>query len=155
MLTPADIKIIKELQKGLPLVGRPYLQIAENIGLSEEEVLARIKNLKNRGMIRRIAGSVRHRKLGFSANAMVVWIVPEADLARVGKLFAGNEQVSHCYERETNDKWKYNLYTMIHGGSREECFEISHNMAEASGVMEYKLLFSTKEFKKTSMKYFE
>ncbi len=154
-MNPVEIEIIKTLQKGLPIASRPFKEIGERLGLSEEVILETVKKMKQEGIIRRFGAMVKHRQLGYSANAMVVWKVPEDQVAHVGMTFASNDGVSHCYERQTNENWKYNLFTMIHGTSKEQCYETAKRMSELSGIMEYRLLFSTRELKKSSMKYFE
>ncbi|OAT85522.1 AsnC family transcriptional regulator [Desulfotomaculum copahuensis] len=155
MLSELDKRIIRELQEGLPLVSRPYQALADRLNLGEDELLARIKDFIDRGVIRRFGAAVRHQDLGFVANAMVVWPVPEERLEEVGTLLAGFDKVSHCYARPAHPPgWPYNLFTMIHGQTEQECRRIAARLAAACGVENYRLLFSSAELKKSSMKYF-
>ena len=96
----------------------------------------------------------RHRRMGINANAMSVWVVPDRDVERVGEIMASFKEITHCYERCTLPDWKYNLYAMIHTQTIEGCQDIAKKISEKTGIKEYKLLFSTEEFKKTSMEYF-
>lgn len=155
MIKPSEIEIIKTLQKGLPLVSRPFKEIGRQLDLSEEEVLEIIKSLQNRGLIRRFGATVKHQRLGYRANAMAAWKVPKDKVVDIGYLFASNDSVSHCYERETVEKWTHNLFTMIHGVSSEKCLNTLRKMSEESGIDDYLVLFSTRELKKSSMRYFE
>lgn len=154
MLREWEIETIRLLQAGLPLVARPYQVLAEQVGLAEAELLDRIATMKREGLIKRVAAVVRHHHIGFTANAMVVWKVAAADLVEVGERFAGFPQVSHCYQRVTAPDWPYNLYTMIHGRTREECLAVVRQLAKETGSAEYEILFSRSELKKDSMKYY-
>jgi DNA-binding Lrp family transcriptional regulator len=88
--------------------------------------------------------------VAYEGNAMVVWRVPEAEMEKTGAVMAGFDEVSHCYERDTGGYWDYNLYTMVHGRTREECLATVGRMASRSGIGDYRVLFSLREFKKTS-----
>lgn len=146
--------IIQGIQGDLPLDPSPFSLIAEQMGLSEEEVLERIKALKEKGVIRRFGATLRHQEAGFSSNAMVAWVVPEARMEEVGRIMAGFREVTHCYQRRPQEDLQFNLYTMVHGDDRETCRRIAEKMSKRSGIKDYTLLFSEKEFKKTSMEYF-
>ena len=84
----------------------------------------------------------------------MAWAVPEADLQRIGQEMAAQRVVTHCYSRRPDPTWPYNLYTMVHGHTREECLEIAARMARESGLTDYQVLFSESELKKTTMRYF-
>ncbi|OPX86820.1 MAG: hypothetical protein A4E53_02852 [Pelotomaculum sp. PtaB.Bin104] len=155
MLSDQDKQIVRAVQQGLPLTSRPFQAMAEQLGLSEEELLDRILAMYKDGRIRRFGAVVRHRELGFVANAMVVWDVPAEQVMTKGKIMASFPEVSHCYQRPRQPGWSYNLFTMIHGQSREYCAEVADRIARATGLTEYRLLFSTAELKKSSMRYFE
>lgn len=155
MLSKQDRQIIKELQNGLPLASRPYKIIADRLKISEEELIKRVGYLIENGFIRRLGAAVRHQNLGFQANAMVVWDVPDDKISGVGSIMAGFREVTHCYQRPRQANWPYNLFTMVHGHSREECAIIAGKIAQAVGINKYDLLFSTAELKKISMRYFE
>jgi len=154
MLNDLEKALVRELQEGLPLTGRPFLEIAEKLKISEEEVLSKIRKFIDTGIIHRFGAAVRHRELGYVANALVVWRVPGERVREVGRLMASFPEVTHCYERKSYPGWPYNLYTMLHGRSKEECREKVERISEAAGVTEHRILFSTAELKKTSMKYF-
>ena len=154
MLDERDKAIIQWLQGELPLKEAPYKEIANSLGMAEEEVLGRIATLLARGYLRRIGAILYHQKAGFKANAMVVWQVPSEQVERVGKIMASFAEVSHCYERPTYPQWPYNLFTMIHGRDNNQCQKVAEAISRKTGIKEYQLLFSIKELKKTSMTYF-
>ncbi|AGL01504.1 siroheme decarboxylase subunit beta [Desulfoscipio gibsoniae] len=154
MLTELEKQIVRELQKGLPLVSRPYLDIARRIGLTENELMNKINEMISNGIIRRFGAAVRHQKLGYTANAMVVWDVPEDRVETTGRQLAGFPEVTHCYQRPRRPGWPYTLFTVIHGHTREQCEQLAAAMAAKIGLTNYMLLFSTTELKKSSMQYF-
>lgn len=154
MLSERDKQIVRELQDFLPLVNRPYKEIAARIGITEEELLEKIKSFLEQGIIRRFGAAVRHQDLGFTANAMVVWDIPEDQVDLVGGRLAAFSEVSHCYHRPRQPGWPYSLFTVLHGGSAEECGVIAAKMADEVGNPQYRLIFSTRELKKSSMMYF-
>ncbi|MGQ9919785.1 MAG: siroheme decarboxylase subunit beta [Desulfobacca sp.] len=155
MLTALEEKVIRSLQRDLPVTARPFQEVAEELGLSEEELTTIIRRLMEQGYIRRFGATIRHRLSGFQANAMAAWSVPADRLAEVGALMAACREVTHCYERQGTDIWPYNLYTMIHGKTQEECEAIAQRLAAAAGIQDYVLLFSDAELKKTTMRYFQ
>lgn len=155
MLTEQDKQIVRELQDGLPLVSRPFKLMAEKLGMTEEELINRIRYFIENGQIRRFGAAVRHQDLGYVANAMVVWDVPDDKVPDTGRIMAGFEEVSHCYQRPRYPGWPYNLFTVVHGQSREECVKTAERISRATGMEKYRLLFSTAELKKSSMRYFE
>jgi DNA-binding Lrp family transcriptional regulator len=154
MIDDIDKRIIQLSQGDLPLDLKPFSLLAQKIGIPEEELLSRVKSLKERGVIRRFGATLRHQEAGFGSNAMAAWRVPEDKIDEVGNAMAGFREVTHCYQRRVEKDWLYNLYTMIHGDTKEDCYQIAKRMSEKTGVKDYVLLFSEKEFKKTSMEYF-
>jgi len=154
MLSDLDKRVILALQRDLEICPQPFLAIAEALEVGEEELLATIGSLMERGYIRRFGATLRHQQSGYEANALVAWAVPEADLKRIGELLAGQRAVTHCYARRPAPSWPYNLYTMIHGRTREECVRIAAEMAAATGLEDFEMLFSETELKKTTMRYF-
>ncbi len=154
MLSDLEKKVILALQRDLEVTPRPFRELAEQVGVTEEEVLAAIRGLVEKGYIRRFGATLRHQKSGFAANALVIWAVPEADLLRLGKKLAGYRAVTHCYAREPAPGWPYNLYTMLHGRTPEEITRLAHRIATESGISQYEILFSDTELKKTTMRYF-
>ncbi len=154
MLSKLDKKVILALQRDLEICPRPFLEVAEDLGVGEAVLLEAIRSLMDRGYIRRFGATLRHQQSGFEANALVAWAVPEADLKRIGRHLAGHRAVSHCYARRPTPSWPYNLYTMIHGRTPEECVRIAAEMAAETGIRNYEMLFSETELKKTTMRYF-
>ncbi len=154
MLTELEKRIIASIQDDIAVTERPYLEIAKNLGISQEALLEKLKDLCNRGIIRRFGATIRHQQSGFEANAMAAWEVDEDRIDEVGKTLASFSQVSHCYRRNPTDDWPYNIYTMIHAKDEKSCREIARKLSDKASVDTYILLFSRKELKKTSMKYF-
>ena len=154
MLTELEKRIIASIQGDIPVVSRPYLEISQKLKISEETLLKILKDLCDRGVIRRFGATIRHQKSGFAANAMVAWIVDEKRVEEVGAQMSSFKEVSHCYRRNPTDQWPYNLYTMVHAHNEDTCIKTAGKMSRETGVEKYKLLFSRRELKKTSMKYF-
>ncbi len=154
-MSDLDKKVILALQRDLEICPQPFLEIADYLGIAEEELLAVIRSLMERGYIRRFGATLRHQQSGYEANALVAWSVPEVDLKRIGHLLAGKRAVTHCYARRPAPTWPYNLYTMIHGRTRDECIQIAAKMAAETGINDYEMLFSETELKKTTMRYFK
>jgi DNA-binding Lrp family transcriptional regulator len=154
MLTDIEKRVIASIQGDMPIVDRPYKEIAASLGIDEVELLEILQSLVDRGIMRRFGATLRHQRSGFDANAMTAWQVAEERIEEVGALMAAFPQVSHCYRRDPKPSWPYNLYTMIHGTSEADCIETARKMAAKTGVGTYELLFSKQELKKTSMKYF-
>lgn len=149
-----DRAIIALLQQEIPINETPYDSLAAQLNLSPEELLERLSSLQERGCLRRIGAVLRHQQAGFTANAMGVWEVPPAEVERVGPIMASFPEVTHCYERPTFPDWPYNLYTMIHGKDMGECERVAQRISQRTGITRYRLLFSLRELKKTSMSYF-
>ena len=153
-LSPEDIKLIRVLQESLPDSLTPFVDLAEELGWTEKDVLEKTRQFIEVGVIRRFGAVLRHQKAGFVANAMGVWQV-ESELAEsIGRRMALFKEVSHVYQRPTLPDWPYNLFTMIHGRSVEDCKNVMNRIARETGVKDYNMLFSTTEFKKSSMLYF-
>ncbi len=153
-LRPEHIRIVRCIQEDLPLVSRPFRQLAAGLGMVEEELLAIIDDWLKAGVIRRFAAVLNHRQVGFSANGMVVWRSPLEQIDRLGAILGARAEVSHCYYRPAHPQWPYNLYAMVHGRSKEECLRIAARLAEAIELPDYDILFSTREFKKIRLKLF-
>ena len=154
MIDEIDKKIIGQIQGDLPQDSRPFNLMAEEIGISEAEFIQRVKAMQKKGIIRRFGATLRHQEAGYSANAMVAWIIPDDQINEIGKIMAEFPVVTHCYHRQPQRDWRYNLYTMIHGDTEDECVRIAKQMSGKTGMNDYTILFSLKEFKKTSMEYF-
>ncbi len=153
-LRPVDIAVIRELQEDVPLDAQPYGPMARRTGMPEDEFLAVATHLKTQGYMRRMAAVLHHRAAGFRANAMGVWAVPSERTEDVGRVMASFKGVSHCYLRPTYPDWPYNVFTMVHGQDTAGCQEVIGAMARATGIAEYALLYSTKEYKKVRLRYY-
>ena len=149
-----DKQIIRALQEDFPLCAEPYKILAQRAGMSEEDFLRRVKELVDEKKIRRMGAVLRHREVGFKANALCAWHVPPENLDAVAKIMTSNAAVSHCYDRTPAPNWNYNLYTMVHAKTRDECDKIIGELANLSGATDYKILYTKREWKKTGMKYF-
>lgn len=154
VLTDHDIKVVRALQDDLELTPRPFLKPAQSVGLTEEELLAGGEHLKSTGHFRRYAAILFHRRAGFAANGMAVWNVPDDRAAEVGQTMASFSVVSHCYLRPRYEDWQYNIFTMLHGRKVDDCAKVAEAIAETTGVTDYTILYSTKEYKKTRVRYF-
>jgi siroheme decarboxylase len=156
----ADEKALARLlQDDLPETLTPFADLAahlreHDVDVTEEWVIERTAAWRDSGVIRRFGAAIKHHKTGFAANAMGVWTAPEDRIEEVGVIMASFKEVSHCYQRPKAPTWPANMYTMIHGRSREECEDVARRIREATGLPEPRLLYSVKEFKKTSMRYF-
>lgn len=153
-LSELEKKIVRFFQGDLPLEPHPFKKAAQELGLREEEVVEYLKGWKKTGIIRRFGAALRHREAGIVANAMIVWQVPEEQLEAAGQKLASFTEVTHCYQRKTRPGWPYNLFAMVHGRNREECEVLARKLAQAIDNHNYKLIFSTAELKKESMRYF-
>jgi len=153
-LSDDDVATIRATQGPMAVAEEPYAPAAERLGVPQEEVLARLESLRERGGLRRVAAILYHRRAGFSANGMGVWRVPDAEILDTGKRMAAFRGVSHCYQRPTYPDWPYSVFTMAHGRSKEECDAILDSIAEATGISERATLYSSTEFKKVRMLYF-
>ena len=151
-----DRRLLAAIQHGLPLVSRPYAEVGARLGLSEAEVIARLQRLKETGVIRRFGVVVRHHELGYRANAMVVWDVPDGQVTELGRCLAGFDFITLCYRRPRRlPQWRYNLYCMIHGKSREEVLAHLEWMVNHCGLqrLPHEVLFSRRRFKQCGAVY--
>lgn len=149
-----DVQIIQMLQGDLPLTPRPLAPLAQSLGLSETEVLDRISTLQEKGLIRRWGAVLRHQQAGYRANAMVAWQVDADKADQCGKIMAGIKEISHCYLREVSADFNYALFTMIHARDEHELTATIAKVSALTGLHDYAVLKSTREFKKVSMQYF-
>jgi DNA-binding Lrp family transcriptional regulator len=154
-LDEEDIRAVRALQRDLPIDHRPFAVLSRIAQMSEDELIAKAKIFLQIGVMRRYAAVLRHREAGFTANAMAAWNVSEDKTEQIGRKMAANSAVSHCYQRPTYPDWPYSVFTMIHGRTTEDCETTAHELSEATGITDYILLFSTREFKKTRVQYYE
>lgn len=153
-LDDQDKALIRVLQGDLSGTLTPFADIARELSWGEGAVLACTLGLLKVGIIRRFGSVLRHQRAGFTANAMGVWKVPDERAEEIGKVMASFREVSHCYQRPTLPDWPYNLFTMIHGRSVEECHEVMERISQITGIQAHDMLFSQRELKKSSMQYF-
>ncbi len=148
--------LIEAIQDGLPLVPRPYQAIAERIGCSESEVIAQLRSLLEQGIIKRLGVVVRHHELGYRANAMVVWNVPDDDVDRIGQQLGDQDCVTLCYQRPRRlPDWPYNLFCMVHGQDRDAVLACLERMAAALALrhIPHEVLFSGRRFRQRGARY--
>ena len=151
-----DCSLLWQLENGLPLVPKPYEQLGEPIGMDESEVINRLRRLIDSGIIRRFGVVVRHHELGFGANAMVVWDVPDDHLSDAVECLTADTQVTLCYQRPRRlPDWPYNLFSMIHG--QDETSVRAHIFALRADaplcLLNHDILFSRRRFKQTGARY--
>ncbi len=153
-LTEEDKKIIKVTQKDIPVTERPFDFFAHELGIDVSYLIDKLNLYKKTGIMRRFAAILFHRKAGFKANGMTVWAVPDEITDNIGYRLASYKAVSHCYRRTTSEKWKYNIFAMVHAKTKEELESLVEEISEETGIKNYKILYSTREFKKKRIKYF-
>jgi len=153
ILSPMDRKIINLLQQDLPLCHDPFATLAAGLETSVPFLLSHCRSLLQRGVMRRYGASINHYNAGYKANAMTCWAVPAGRVEDTGHKLAVLKQVSHCYERETNKLWRYNVFAMLHSRSEEACTQVVEKISADIGISDYVALFSTREFKKTRIQY--
>ncbi len=152
--TEDDKAFVRELQKDLEICDRPFLDAAGRLGMTEEQIFERLRHYEDIGVMRRFAAILRHRDAGFAANGMIVWKVPVERINDVGATLGAFPQVSHCYQRPVYPDWPYNVFSMIHCKTKEEARQMAAEIQSHIGVSEYRILFSSREFKKTRVEYF-
>lgn len=153
-LTERDKEFIRELQKDLAVAPEPFKELADNLGITTNELFAKAREYEKSGIMRRFAAILRHRDAGFVANGMVVWHVPEDRIDDVGAKLAAFPQVSHCYRRPVYPDWRFNLFSMVHARTLQAAENMAVEMSETIGIKDYQILFSSREFKKERVKYF-
>ncbi len=154
-LTSEHIAVIKELQKDIEVIPEPFKKSIERLNMSSQRFFKLAHELKESGVMRRFATILNHRRAGFGANAMSVWSVPEDRAEEIGRELAEFSAVSHCYLRPSYPNWPYNLFAMVHAKTQEECDTLIEEMAKQTGVKEYGKLYSSVEFKKQRLIYFD
>lgn len=148
-----DMDLLRAAETDLPLCSDPFSVLAASVHLDADGLLGTLRSWLADGRMRRYGALVGHRRLGFTANSMTAWVVPEEDVDRVGKCLASSPHVSHCYQRPAFPDFPYNVYAMIHGRSRAECLAVVGELSSACGAGDPVTLFSDREFKKTSPNY--
>ncbi len=153
-LNAQEIECVRLLQRDLPLQPRPFDTLSRIAGISADEITGTGRSMLQRGIMRRFGAVVQQRKPGFSASAMGVWIVPEERVEELAGKMTQNRAVSHCYLRPVYQDWPYNVYTIVHGRSIDECESIINDIAVDTGVKEKRALYPTKEYKKARLTFF-
>lgn len=148
-----DNEIVRFLQGDIPLVSNPWADLAKSMDISENELLERIRSIRTRGIMRRWGAVLRHQKAGYNSNAMVAWRVNPDNADQAGEKMAGMKEISHCYLREVPDDFKFELFSMIHARDEQELINTINRISKQTGLNDYAVLRSVREFKKVSMKY--
>ncbi len=149
-----DIAVIRATQGDMPIVPEPYAPAAERLGMPVDALLEHLGGMRERGLLRRVAAILFHRRAGFSANGMGVWKVPAERIEEIGPRMASFRGISHCYQRPTYEDWPYSVFTMAHGRSKAECDAILDSIEADTGIGERATLYSSTEFKKVRLLYF-
>ncbi len=152
--TEQNKDFIRELQKDMEIIDEPFVKAANNLEITESELFEKMKYYEDNGIMRRFAAILRHRQVGFTANGMIVWKVPEDRITEVGEKLGAFPQVSHCYERPTYPDWPYNVFSMIHCKTHDEAHKMAKTIQDQINVDDYRILFSSREFKKIRVEYF-
>jgi DNA-binding Lrp family transcriptional regulator len=152
--TEGEKNYIRELQKDLEIIERPFLKSSQKLGITEEQLLEKVKQYEEIGVMRRFAAILRHREVGFTANGMIVWKVPDERIEEVGEKLGAFPQISHCYQRPVYPDWPYSVFSMVHCKSIADAEELAKQIQKQVEVNDYKILFSSREFKKTRVEYF-
>ncbi len=156
MIDPIDLQLIVAIQAGMPVVARPYALIAEQLELTENEVITRLGRLKQQGLIKRLGVIVKHRRLGYQANAMVVFDMPDTLVNDKGQQISQLPFINLCYLRPRHgEQWPYNLFCMIHGKSRERVLQQLSQLISNCALQDYPydILFSPRCFKQRGALY--
>jgi DNA-binding Lrp family transcriptional regulator len=149
-----DVAVIRATQGHQPIVPEPYAEPAARLGVSVPALLEHMEGMRERGLLRRVAAILFHRRAGFSANGMGVWKVADDRILELGPRMAAVRGISHCYQRPTYPDWPYSIFTMAHGRSKEECDAILDSIAAMTGVEDRATLYSSTEYKKVRLLYF-
>lgn len=154
MLDDLDRRIIARCCEDIGTDLYPYAHLATELGISEDQLIVRILAYRDQGLLRRFGAILRHQTAGFTVNGMSVWDAPDDDVERIGRGMARYHEVTHCYQRPRLPDWPYNLYAMIHTQTEEICRALVEEISQIYGLKQYDILFSSQEYKKTSMRYF-
>jgi DNA-binding Lrp family transcriptional regulator len=154
-ISEIDREYIRQLQKDIEIVKEPFKTITENLEISSTDLFDRVKEYEKIGIMRRFAAILRHRQAGFTANGMIVWKIPEEKIDEKGLKIASFPQVSHCYRRPIYPDWEFNVFSMIHARTMEAAEKIAKEISSVTGIENYRILFSSREFKKERVRYFE
>jgi siroheme decarboxylase len=154
-ISEIDREYIRQLQKDIEIVKEPFKTITENLEITSTDLFDRVKEYEKIGIMRRFAAILRHRQAGFTANGMIVWKIPEEKIDEKGLKIASFPQVSHCYRRPIYPDWEFNLFSMIHARTMDAAEKIAKEISSVIEIENYRILFSSREFKKERVRYFE
>jgi len=149
-----DVAVVRATQGDMPVCEEPYAPAAAELGVTVAHLLEHLAAMRERGLLRRVAAILFHRRAGFSANGMGVWKVPADRVLELGPRMAAFRGISHCYQRPTYADWPYSVFTMAHGRSKQECDAILDSIAQETGIEEHATLYSSTEYKKIRLLYF-
>ena len=155
-LVELEKRFVREMQRDLAIEPEPFAAVAARLGIGLEELQRVAAAMTESGRLRRVSAVLQHREVGFTANAMGVWVArgTDAEILAAGEKMAGFRAVTHCYRRPTYPDWPYNLFTMVHGRTPAECDAVLAEISRKTGITEYAALYSTKEYKKERIEYF-
>lgn len=155
MIDARDRQLLEHIQLGLPVCARPYMEIGRHCDMPEDEVIQRLARLKQQGLIKRLGVIVKHRQLGYRANAMVVFNVPDDLIKHLGAQISQFSFVTLCYQRPRYPEWPYNLYCMIHGKDKATVLEQLDQLVDACNLSAFdkEILFSNRCFKQRGAVY--
>lgn len=153
-LDKIDTAILKELQENIPLINKPYQFIAQKIGITQKELFEKIAWYKKTGIIRKVRAVLDHYKIGMGENVMIVFKAEPFDILKLAKIISQYPQVTHCYERTISADWQYNLFAMMHGRTKQECEEVISLILQKTNLTTYKKLYTKRELKKSTPRYF-
>jgi DNA-binding Lrp family transcriptional regulator len=155
MLDEMSQQLLLQLSEGLPICSRPYFEIGARLGISENDVISRLETLQTSGIIKRFGVIVKHATLGYRANAMCVWRIPEQQIDQIAKQLVAFSFVTLCYQRPALPEWNYNLYCMIHGTDKQTVLKQLAHLNETCGLQSFQhdVLFSRRCFKQRGAIY--
>lgn len=154
MLTDIQKEIVKKLQDDIPLLADPFGHMADSLNITREEFIRESEFLLENGYMRRMGAVLAHRRLGLDYNPMIVIETKEEDIEGLGQSLASFPEITHCYQRPRFADFPYDLYAMIHCKTEEDAKKLVKEITNDDRIISYRLLYSTREYKKTSMKYF-
>lgn len=151
MIDSVDEQIIRRMQGEFPLSASPYKVLAEDMGISEQVLLERLDQMKQSGTLRKMGAVLQHRLAGFHGNALCCWKVDTGRLEEISSRMVDCAYISHVYLRQPHPKWPYNLYTVFHSHTREQCKILMEQMARTIGITDYQVMFSRKNWKRSQL----
>lgn len=145
-------EMLKKLQNGIKICKEPFKEISKKLGISENELIAQLKSMKEKEIIKSFGATLNHIKIGYEANGMVVWKIEPENVLKVGKIISEYKEVTHCYERAIiPKKWEYNIFAMIHCKTKKELEDLVNEISKKIKNNNYQIIYSIKEFKKTGV----